>query len=56
MAHELRPLSVLQMTMDYLISRIVDRCDRPGENLGDWFNFLWDRMRGIRKVKFFIVQ
>jgi hypothetical protein len=51
LAHELRPLPVLQMTMDYLIAKIVDRCNKPGENLGDWYNFLWDRMRGIRKVK-----
>ena len=50
LAHELRPLPVLQMTTDYLMSTIVDRCDRPGENLADWFNFLWDRTRGIRKV------
>ncbi|KZS00675.1 putative Xmas-2 protein, partial [Daphnia magna] len=49
LAHELRPLPVLQMTMDYLIARIVNRCDKPGENLAEWFNFLWDRMRGIRK-------
>lgn len=50
LAHELRPLPVLQMTMDYLIARILDRCDLQGENLAEWFNFLWDRMRGIRKV------
>ena len=53
MAHELRPLPVLQMTMDYLIARIVDRCDKLGENLAEWFNFLWDRMRGIRKVNLY---
>lgn len=48
LAHELRPLPVLQMTTDYLMSTIVDRSDKPGENLADWFNFLWDRTRGIR--------
>ena len=50
LAHELRPFPVLQMTMDYLISNVVQRCDRPNENLAEWYNFLWDRTRGIRKV------
>ena len=50
LAHELRPLPVLKMTTDYLIAKIIDRCDKPGENLAEWFNFLWDRTRGIRKV------
>lgn len=54
LVHELRPLPVLQMTTNYLIAKIVDRCDKSGENLVEWFHFMWDRMRGIRKVSFFL--
>ncbi|KAJ8979976.1 hypothetical protein NQ317_013725 [Molorchus minor] len=53
--HELRPVSVLQMTMAYLMHNIVDLCDSDEAtqtldvNLAEWFHFLWDRTRGIRK-------
>ncbi|KAL4226945.1 Germinal-center associated nuclear protein [Mactra antiquata] len=45
--HELRPIYVLVPTMTYLLSEIADR----GEDgrWGDWFDFLWNRTRGIRK-------
>ncbi|XP_062390501.1 germinal-center associated nuclear protein [Sardina pilchardus] len=44
--HELRPLPVLSMTMDYLVTQIMDQ----GEgNYGDWYDFVWNRTRGIRK-------
>lgn len=47
--HELRPLPVLNMTMDYLVTRIMDQ----GEgNYRDWYDFVWNRTRGIRKVCF----
>lgn len=46
---ELRPVGVLQMTMGYLLHRIVELCDSPDVNVGDWYHFLWDRTRGIRK-------
>lgn len=44
--HQLRPASVLTYTMDYLVTNIMDvkfsiRCD--------WFDFLWNRTRAIRK-------
>jgi len=46
--HDLRPLGVLQMTMDYLIAMVMDAGrDRPY----DWYDFLWNRTRAIRKVR-----
>ncbi|KAJ8943273.1 hypothetical protein NQ318_017291, partial [Aromia moschata] len=47
--HELRPVLVLQMTMGYLMHNIIDLCDSSEVNLAEWFHFLWDRTRGIRK-------
>nr|CAI5842912.1 unnamed protein product [Callosobruchus analis] len=47
--HELRPVSVLQMTMSYLMHNIVDLCDTDDVNLAEWYHFMWDRTRGIRK-------
>lgn len=45
--HELRPSEVLSMTMDYLVTQIMDK----GEgNYREWYDFVWDRTRGIRKV------
>ncbi|XP_034042737.1 germinal-center associated nuclear protein isoform X2 [Thalassophryne amazonica] len=44
--HELRPLPVLIMTMDYLVTQIMDR---GHENYRDWYDFVWNRTRGIRK-------
>uniref|UniRef100_A0A1A9X257 PCI domain-containing protein n=1 Tax=Glossina brevipalpis TaxID=37001 RepID=A0A1A9X257_9MUSC len=49
LAHELRSESVLQMTMLYLMHRIMDLCEDPQTSLGDWFHFVWDRTRSIRK-------
>lgn len=49
LAHELRPESILQLTMNYLLHNIVDLCEDPDVNLGDWFHFLWDRTRSVRK-------
>ncbi|XP_054727003.1 protein xmas [Anastrepha obliqua] len=49
LAHELRPESVLQMTMLYLMHRIMDLCDDPETSIADWFHFVWDRTRSIRK-------
>lgn len=45
---ELRPPEVLDMTMNYLLNNIMDE-GGPGK-WGDWFDFLWNRTRGIRKV------
>lgn len=47
--HELRPANVLRMSMNYLLSRIVDLSEDPKANISDWFHFVWDRMRSIRK-------
>ncbi|XP_063706496.1 protein xmas [Culicoides brevitarsis] len=47
--HELRPANVLRMSMNYLMSRIVDLSEDPKTNISDWFHFVWDRMRSIRK-------
>ncbi|XP_029462588.1 germinal-center associated nuclear protein isoform X2 [Rhinatrema bivittatum] len=44
--HELRPSAVLSMTMDYLATKILDQ----GEgNYREWYDFVWNRTRGIRK-------
>ncbi|KAM4611218.1 germinal-center associated nuclear protein, partial [Discoglossus pictus] len=44
--HELRPTSVLSMTMDYLVTWIMDQGDG---NYREWYDFVWNRTRGIRK-------
>ncbi|XP_041857307.1 germinal-center associated nuclear protein [Melanotaenia boesemani] len=44
--HELRPLPVLSMTMDYLVTQIMDQVQ---DNYRDWYDFVWNRTRGIRK-------
>lgn len=48
MSHELRPVKSLKMTMSYLLHEIVDLCEQD-TNLAEWYHFLWDRTRGIRK-------
>ncbi|XP_045166422.2 germinal-center associated nuclear protein-like isoform X2 [Mercenaria mercenaria] len=45
--HELRPIPVLQSTMTYLLCEVANR-EEDGR-WGDWFDFLWNRTRGIRK-------
>lgn len=41
----IRPMPILQNTMEYLLSLL----DRPyNENFLGMYNFLWDRMRAIR--------
>ncbi|XP_032423660.1 germinal-center associated nuclear protein isoform X2 [Xiphophorus hellerii] len=44
--HELRPLPVLSRTMDYLVTQIMDR---GPDSHRDWYDFVWNRTRGIRK-------
>ncbi|CAL8240621.1 unnamed protein product [Merluccius merluccius] len=44
--HELRPLPVLSMTMDYLVTQVMDQ---GLDNYRDWYDFVWNRTRGIRK-------
>nr|KAF6349141.1 hypothetical protein mMyoMyo1_011697 [Myotis myotis] len=46
LSHELRPSAVLSSTMDYLVTQMMDR--KEG-NLRDWYDFLWNRTRAIRK-------
>ena len=46
--HELRPAAVLDRTMTYLMNNIMDD-GRDGE-WAEWYEFLWSRTRGIRKV------
>jgi hypothetical protein len=48
--YDLRSGPVLLQTMNYLITNIMDRFDQEREQ-GDWYNFLWDRLRAIRKVE-----
>nr|XP_018902333.1 PREDICTED: protein xmas-2 [Bemisia tabaci] len=49
--HELRPAPVLTMTMSYLINYIIPEIDNSNlkESVSEWFDFCWDRLRGIRK-------
>lgn len=47
--HELRPEGSLKTTMTYLLHNIMNLCDDPNTSIGDWFHFVWDRTRGIRK-------
>lgn len=47
--HELRPVKVLKMTMTYLMAKIMNLCDSVDVNFAEWYHFLWDRTRGIRK-------
>lgn len=49
MPHELRPVKSLKMTMSYLLHEIMDLCEQENTNLAEWYHFLWDRTRGIRK-------
>ncbi|XP_055531058.1 protein xmas-like [Wyeomyia smithii] len=49
MPHELRSEEGLERTMNYLLQRIVDDCDDDDVNLADWFHFVWDRTRSVRK-------
>ncbi|XP_063787906.1 germinal-center associated nuclear protein [Pseudophryne corroboree] len=44
--HELRPVPVLRMTMDYLVTHIMDQGEA---NYREWYDFVWNRTRGIRK-------
>ncbi|XP_072496784.1 uncharacterized protein [Notamacropus eugenii] len=44
--HELRPLAVLGMTMDYLVTHILDQGE---QNYQDWYRFVWNRTHAIRK-------
>ena len=46
--HELRPPPVLEKTMIYLLNNIAEM---GGDGRwADWYDFLWSRTRGIRKV------
>lgn len=47
--HDLRPGSTLEMTLNYLLHHIVPMGDVNEDILGDWYNFLWDRTRSLRK-------
>ena len=49
MPHDLRPVKTLKMTMSYLLHEIADLCEQNSTNLAEWYHFLWDRTRGIRK-------
>lgn len=50
--HELRPSNVLTMTMDYLVCNVMDLYEDGRSSAEDWYDFLWNRTRGIRKVSY----
>uniref|UniRef100_A0A0R3S1B7 SAC3_GANP domain-containing protein n=1 Tax=Elaeophora elaphi TaxID=1147741 RepID=A0A0R3S1B7_9BILA len=47
--HELRPADVLQRTMNYLIGKIANHVPETDEELAQWYDFMWNRTRAIRK-------
>ncbi|XP_026734509.1 uncharacterized protein LOC113498627 [Trichoplusia ni] len=47
MCYELRPAAVLMRTCAYLLHEVADT--KRQVSLADWFHFMWDRFRGIRK-------
>ncbi|KAM3965394.1 LOW QUALITY PROTEIN: RRM_XMAS2 and SAC3_GANP domain-containing protein xmas [Aphomia sociella] len=47
MCYELRPAPVLMRTCSYILHEIADT--KRQVTLSDWFHFMWDRFRGIRK-------
>uniref|UniRef100_A0A182W7F3 Germinal-center associated nuclear protein n=1 Tax=Anopheles minimus TaxID=112268 RepID=A0A182W7F3_9DIPT len=51
--HELRSQQALGRTMHFLLTNLADLCDddesEGGANVSDWFHYIWDRTRGIRK-------
>lgn len=48
--HELRPTHVLVKTMNYLLKNIIYPIESNIEqDLLNWYDFCWDRMRAIRK-------
>ncbi|VDK85271.1 unnamed protein product [Onchocerca ochengi] len=47
--HELRPADVLQRTMNYLVGKIANHIPETDEELAQWYDFLWNRTRAIRK-------
>lgn len=49
LSHELRSEETLKTTMTYLLWNIIDLCDDEDVSTGDWYHFVWDRTRGIRK-------
>ena len=53
LSSELREPRVLEMTMNYLMEVIMNREPTgpggDGRSWGDWFDFLWNRTRSIRK-------
>ncbi|XP_014672772.1 PREDICTED: germinal-center associated nuclear protein-like [Priapulus caudatus] len=46
LAHELRPTRVLTLTMTYLVRHLMHR---GVDGHTEWYDFLWNRTRGIRK-------
>lgn len=46
---DLRPETTLKMTMTYLLHNIMNLCDDENVEVGEWYHFVWDRTRGIRK-------
>ncbi|XP_075550896.1 germinal-center associated nuclear protein-like isoform X2 [Dermacentor variabilis] len=49
LAHELRPPHVLRHTMDYLLVHLMDSASGTAPAMGEWYDFIWNRTRAIRK-------
>merc|ERR1719400_2187782 len=47
--HELRPPSVLNKTMNFLMSNILDRVNNMTGTMSDWYEYMWSVTRAIRK-------
>ncbi|GMR49106.1 hypothetical protein PMAYCL1PPCAC_19301, partial [Pristionchus mayeri] len=47
--HEMRPPEVLERTMEYLLTDIVDSSIESSPDSSKWYDFIWNRTRAIRK-------
>jgi len=46
--HELRPVETLELAMCHLLHNVIPECEDE-DFIGEWYNFMWDRTRSIRK-------
>ncbi|CAI5449250.1 unnamed protein product [Caenorhabditis angaria] len=47
--HELRSEKMMEHTMSYLLSQVLDKFPETAEQRTGWYNFLWSRTRAVRK-------
>ncbi|PAV72484.1 hypothetical protein WR25_05896 [Diploscapter pachys] len=47
--HELRSPQLMELTMDYLLQKVMDEMPNNMDAKTQWYDFLWSRTRAIRK-------